>query len=144
MKDELNTKEEKPTYIMGIDTATEDRAYCLSRAYNGNFEVIFAKTTTDDILFQMEVDSLCNIFNASLVQEVASGTDRKSRSHKKYPLMPHESFSPEETIKAALYKISTLQKQNEAMLQAIREHKVVSPDSAFFELKLPEDIKKLL
>lgn len=40
--------------------------------------------------------------------------------------------------------ISTLQKQHEAMLQAIREHKVVSPDSAFFELKLPEDIKKLL
>ena len=40
--------------------------------------------------------------------------------------------------------ISALQKQNEILLQAIRDYKVVSPDSRFFELHLPEDIKQLL
>jgi len=132
----------KPTYIMGIDTASKDKAYCLARWYNGNHEIIFTKTTKDQSLFKREIDSLCSIFNAQLVHEVSS-EDIKKNSHKKYPLTPSESFSPEETIKAALDKISELQKQHTIMLNAIRDHKAVS-DSSFFELRLPDEIKQIL
>jgi len=60
-------QENKPKYIIGVDTHDDDiSAYCLTRQWNGSTEIILAKRSKNRDSFLEEVLNLAQYFNADI------------------------------------------------------------------------------
>lgn len=57
----------EPEYFMGVDVV-EIPTYCLMRKIDDVIEVVLSKSIHDDQKFKKEVDSLAEIFNATIYE----------------------------------------------------------------------------
>jgi hypothetical protein len=60
----------EPQYYIGVDNYDkENNAYCLSRHWEGNIEILQSKVIKDEVEFEKEVENLSKYFNAKIIKE---------------------------------------------------------------------------
>jgi hypothetical protein len=69
----LPINKEETKYYICVDTYDENaNAYCLSKMYDKNFDIVLCKTIHDKSEFEMEVENLTKYFNAIPLKKATS------------------------------------------------------------------------